>query len=137
EDAFHAFHEGGENERPLPRFRLGVEMDMGADEPEGRRVHVDGPSPHESDPTPPRQAIGHGGAMDAHGTGQRLEAHPIAPEVRPAPDHDLPQDVEVEVVKSVPTPAQGWGGFGLDGPPRGSPANGAGWAGTSGGSAAF
>jgi len=110
---------------------------MGADEPEGRRVHVDGPFPHESDPTPPRQAIGHGGAMDAHGTGQRLEAHPIAPEVRPAPDHDLPQDVEVEVVKSVHDAVTGLCGFGLDGPARCSAAERDEWARTSSGSAGF
>src|SRR5439155_24159800 len=72
------------------------------------RVHVDRPVLEESEAIPLRDPIGDGRTMDADGTGRRLEAHPIAPKVRSAPDHYFPQDVEVEFVESIHERSEDW-----------------------------
>src|SRR5712691_702373 len=76
-----------------------MEMDVSADEAERPRVDVDGPVRQESDPTPLRDPIGPRGAVHTNGPGHRLQAHTVAAKVGPAPDDQLPQDMEVEFVE--------------------------------------
>ena len=101
EDTRHALDKRRNLERPVSGLRPRVEMDVSAHEPKRGRVHVDRPVLEESEAIPLRDPIGDGRTMDAYGTGRRLEAHPIAPKVRSAPDHHFPQDVEVEFVENV------------------------------------
>src|SRR2546427_3354130 len=98
-------------------------MDMGPDEVERGRVHVDGPVPEEPDASPLRDSIGHRRAVDTHRTGHGPKAYTIVPQVGSAPDHQLPQDVEVEIVESVHWKGQGLRCFGLDGSAKDDPRN--------------
>src|SRR5207245_10495773 len=85
-DTHHALDKGRNLQRPISGLRPRVEMDVSAHEPKSGRVHVDRPVLEESETIPLRDTIGDGRTMDAHGTGRRLEAHPIAPKVWSAPD---------------------------------------------------
>src|SRR5437879_8846319 len=89
-------------------------MDVSAHEPKSGRVHVDRPVLEESETIPLRDPIGDGRTMDAHGTGRRLEAHPIAAKVWSAPDDYLRQDVRVGFVERICGAVRGMGCFGLD-----------------------
>src|SRR5207245_8142098 len=105
-----------------PRSTLLPYTTLFRSEPKSGRVHVDRPVLEESETIPLRDPIGDGRTMDAHGTGRRLEAHPITPKVWSAPDHYFPQNVEVEFVESIHETVRGLDGFGLDGSSRDSAA---------------